>query len=247
MKENYTPKPQFSHSGNEKKEFVEKMFDDISNKYDFLNHFLSFGIDIYWRNKFINKLNIKNGSTVLDVACGTGDIGFNILKNNKINLINIDISKNMLSIAKKKACKKNINNIQFIHGDAEKLPIDDNSIDFLTISYGFRNTSNHKIALSEFHRVLKPGGTLGILEFSIPKSKIMGKLFKFYFHKILPKIASLFSQKNAYKYLPESVDFFPSRKKIYNLINKAGFKNVNFFDLTFGISTIFLGKKNDTK
>ena len=100
MKENFTPKPQFSHSGNEKKEFVEKMFDDISNKYDFLNHFLSFGIDIYWRNKFINKLNIKNGTTVLDVACGTGDIGFNILKNNKINLINIDISKNMLSIAK---------------------------------------------------------------------------------------------------------------------------------------------------
>ena len=247
MKVNITPKPQFDHSGDEKKYFVEKMFDDISRKYDFLNHFLSFGIDIYWRKKFINKLNIKNGSTVLDVACGTGDVGFHILKNNKINLINIDISNNMLSIAKKKAFKKKLKNIQFIHGDAEKLPIDDDSIDFLTISYGFRNTSHHEIALSEFHRVLKPGGTLGILEFSIPKSKIIGNLFTFYFHNILPKIASLFSQKKAYKYLPESVDFFPSREKICNSINKAGFNDTNFIDLTFGISTIFLGKKNDTK
>ena len=240
-------KPNFKHSGDEKKEFVEKMFDDISTKYDFLNHFLSFGIDIHWRKKFINKLNIQNGETVLDVACGTGDIGFHILKKHEINLINIDISKNMLLIAKKKALKKNLKNIKFLHGDAEKLPLEDNSIDHLTISYGFRNTSHHDIALSEFHRVLKPGGNLGILEFSIPKSKIMGNLFKFYFHKILPKIASMFSQKKAYKYLPESVDFFPSRGKICNKITEAGFNNACFIDLTFGISTIFLGNKNGTK
>ena len=247
MKKNMENKPEFKHSGNEKKEFVEQMFDDISTKYDFLNHFLSFGIDIHWRKKFINKLNIQNGDTVLDVACGTGDIGFHILKKHEVKLINIDISKNMLLIAKKKAIKRNLHNIKFLHGDAENLPLDNNSVDHLTISYGFRNTSHHNIALSEFHRVLKPGGNLGILEFSIPKSKIMGSLFKIYFHKILPKIASIFSQKKAYKYLPESVDFFPTRKNICAKITKTGFNNVCFIDLTFGISTIFLGNKNNAK
>ena len=142
-------KPNFKHSGDEKKEFVEKMFDEISIKYDFLNHFLSLGIDIYWRKQFIKKLKIQNKTTILDVACGTGDVGFQILKKYDINLINIDISKNMLLIAKEKAKKKNITNIQFIHGDAEKLPLEDKSVEYLTISYGFRNTSDHNIALSE--------------------------------------------------------------------------------------------------
>ena len=243
MNKNMTTKPTFKHTGDEKKEFVEQMFDDISKKYDFLNHFLSLGIDIYWRKQFIKKLNLKNNDTILDVACGTGDVGFHILKKYNINLINLDISQKMLLIAQKKAVKKKFTNIQFIHGDAEKIPLEDNSIDSLTISYGFRNTSHHSIALSEFYRVLKPGGNLGILEFSIPNSKIMGKLFTFYFHEILPKIASIFSQKKAYKYLPESVEFFPSRKQICDKMIKAGFSNVNFTDLTFGISTIFLGNK----
>lgn len=238
------PIPHFKHQGDEKKKFVEKMFDDISPKYDFLNHFLSLGIDIYWRKKFINKIKIQNDTSILDVACGTGDVGFQILKKYNVKLINIDISKNMLSFARKKAIKKNLNNIEFIQGDAESLPIDDNSIDYLTISYGFRNISNYEKALSEFHRVLKPKGTLAILEFSIPKSKMVGKLFQLYFHYILPLIGSLFSRSDAYLYLPESVDFFPKRNDICNKINSAGFIKTKVIDLTFGISTIFLGYKN---
>ena len=164
--------PSFKHSGSGKKEFVEKMFDDISPSYDFLNHFLSLGMDIYWRKIFIRNLNIHNGKTLLDVACGTGDIGFEILKSHKIKLINIDLSKKMLGIAKKKALKKKLYDIHFIQGDAEILPLENDSVDILTIAYGFRNIAHYENALREFYRVLKPGGILGILEFSIPNSRI---------------------------------------------------------------------------
>ena len=239
------PLPKFKHSGKGKKEFVQKMFDDISPRYDFLNHFLSLGIDIYWRRKFIQNLNILSGHTVMDVACGTGDIGFEILKKYNIELINLDLSKKMLNIAEKKAKDKRFENIQFIQGDAEMLPLENNSVDCLTIAYGFRNIAHYKKALEEFYRVIKPGGTLGILEFSIPRSKIFASLFTFYFHHILPRIGSLFSRSDAYRYLPESGDFFPTRNDICHKIISAGFQDSTFIDMTFGVSTIFLGQKSE--
>jgi len=239
------PLPRFKHAGEGKKEFVQKMFDDISPCYDFLNHFLSLGVDIYWRRKFIRNMNIKSGHTVLDVACGTGDIGFEILKKYNVELINLDLSENMLNIAEKKAKDKRFENIQFIQGDAEALPLENNSVDCLTIAYGFRNIAHYKKALEEFYRVIKPGGTLGILEFSIPKSKIFASLFKFYFHHILPRIGSLFSRTDAYRYLPESVDFFPDRNEICRKIISAGFQSSTYIDMTFGVSTIFLGQKSE--
>ena len=220
------------------------MFDDISPHYDFLNHFLSFGIDIHWRKKFIQKLDIHDGDTVLDVACGTGDVGFEILKKYSVSITGIDLSPKMIELAQGKARQKKLDNITFIEGDAENLPLDDNSVDCLTISYGFRNISNYKQALGEFLRVLKPGGKLGILEFSKPKSKFIGIIFKLYFHQILPWIASFFSRSDAYRYLPESVDFFPSRHDICRKIIYSGFQRAEIHDLTFGISTVFLGIKD---
>ena len=198
---------------------------------------------IFWRKKFIRKLNIANGTKVLDVACGTGDICFEILKYHSVSVIGLDLSQNMINLANNKATKKKQENVTFIQGDAENLPLESNSIDYLTISYGFRNISNYKIALSEFYRVLKPGGKLGILEFSKPKSRFIGSFFHLYFHHILPRIASLFSRSDAYRYLPESVDFFPSRHDICRKIIYSGFKRAEIHDLTFGISTIFLGFK----
>ena len=221
------------------------MFDDISPHYDFLNHFLSFGIDIHWRKKFIQKLDIHDGDTVLDVACGTGDVGFEILKKHSVSITGIDLSPKMIELAQGKARQKKLDNITFIEGDAENLPLDDNSVDCLTISYGFRNISNYEQALEEFLRVLKPGGKLGILEFSKPKSKFIGIIFKLYFHHILPRIANFFSRSDAYRYLPESVDFFPSRHDICRKIIYSGFKRAEIHDLTFGISTIFLGFKDE--
>jgi len=236
--------PTFKHAGDGKKEFVRQMFDDISPHYDFLNHFLSLGIDIYWRKKFIRNLNLQDGDYILDVACGTGDVGFEILKKYQIQLTNMDISRKMLDIAEKKAQDKKLENIQFIQGDAEELPLENESVDCLTIAYGVRNIAHYEKALEEFYRVLKPGGILGILEFSIPKNRIFGGFFKFYFHHILPWIASLLSRSDAYRYLPESVIFFPSRKDICRKIISSGFKRSKYIDLTFGVSTIFLGYKS---
>jgi len=237
--------PEFTHQGKDKKEFVQRMFDDISPHYDFLNHFLSLGIDIYWRKKFTRKLDIQDDYNILDVACGTGDVGFEILKKHSVSITGIDLSQKMVDLAQLKARKQNLGSITFLQGDAENLPLDDNSVDCLTISYGFRNISNYEIALSEFHRVLKPGGKLGILEFSEPKSKVVGFIFRIYFHHILPRIASLFSRSDAYRYLPESVDFFPTRHDICRKIIYSGFQRAEIHDLTFGISTIFLGFKDE--
>ncbi len=159
------PLPSFKHTGEGKKEVVQNMFDDISPRYDFLNHFLSLGTDIYWRKKFIHTLNIQDGQTILDVACGTGDICFEILKYHSVSVTGLDLSQNMINLAIEKAKKLNQDNVTFIHGDAENLPLESNSIDYLTMSYGFRNISNYEKSLSEFYRVLKPGCIFGILEF----------------------------------------------------------------------------------
>ena len=236
--------PKFTHEGKNKKKFVREMFNDISSNYDFLNHFLSLGIDIYWRKKFVRKLNISHGDHIADIACGTGDVCFEILRNHKANVTGIDLAENMISIASEKAQKKQVENVQFLVGDAEDLPLDSNSVDFLTISYGFRNIAHYEKAIEEFLRVLKPGGMLGILEFSKPKNSWLGSLFTFYFHQVLPRLGSLFSRSDAYRYLPESVDFFPSREDICRKLIYGGFHRAEIHDLTLGISTIFLGFKS---
>ena len=119
------------------------MFDEIAPTYDLLNHILSLGTDVYWRKKFVQQLDIQDEHKILDIACGTGDVGFEILKHNSIVLINLDSSQNMLNLARQKAAKKNINNITFINSDAEQLPLESNSVDCVTIAFGIRNLSNY--------------------------------------------------------------------------------------------------------
>jgi len=237
---------EFLHRGNKKKKLVQKMFDDISSTYDFLNHFLSLGIDKYWRKRFLKQLPITNETSVLDVATGTGDIGFEIRKKFSCPIVGLDYSHKMLEVGKQKAKKLNTKDFKFIQGDAEALPFDDNSFDIITISYGFRNLGNFKNALDEFYRVLKPNGTLGVLEFSKSKSTFFSTCFNIYFHYIIPSIGKLISGSNAYKYLPESVTEFTSRNELLNLMEKTKFNQCYMMDLTFGITTIFIGhKKND--
>ena len=234
---------EFTHKGKDKKEFVKYIFNDISKTYDFLNHFLSFGIDIIWRKKFIKSLNFSNGDKVLDVATGTGDIAFAIRKKYKTEITGLDLSVNMLEVAKKKSKKFNIKDITFIEGDAENLPFENNTFDKLVISYGFRNLGDPKKGLHEFYRVLKPGGKVGILEFFQPKSTIMAKVFKFYFNKILPKIASLFSNSKAYRYLPESVENFVTPNELKILLEGVHFHNISSKNMSFGITTIVNAEK----
>jgi len=231
---------------NEKKVFIKEMFNEISPSYNLLNRILSLGIDIYWRNKFINKLAITNGNNILDVATGTGDIVKNIVRRNNVKITGIDISDKMIEIAKE-SIKDIKSKISWDVGDAENLPYEDESFDLITISYGFRNLTDFNRALLEFNRVLKPTGSLAILEFSQPNNLIIGSLFNTYFHYILPTIASLVSSNYAYKYLPESVENLISREEICYEIESAGFSNVSYEDISFGISTIFLGKKDYDK
>ncbi|MBC8375146.1 MAG: bifunctional demethylmenaquinone methyltransferase/2-methoxy-6-polyprenyl-1,4-benzoquinol methylase UbiE [FCB group bacterium] len=238
------PESEFLHSGDEKKTQVQSMFDGIASRYDFLNHFLSLGIDLYWRKQSVKALELEDGHNLLDVACGTGDQGFAALKVANIEVVGLDFSFNMLELAKKKIDKRGLaENFEVVQGDAENLPFQDNTFDALSISYGIRNVGTISAALSEFYRVLKPGGRLSILEFSEPLGWFFGRLYRFYFDHILPKLAGMMSSKSAYTYLPESVRHFPDRSDFKDLLSSEGFQHVNHRDLTFGITAIYYGVK----
>ena len=238
------PMSEFAHSGTLKKEYVQTMFNDVAHRYDFLNRFLSCGIDVYWRKQLVNTLDIEVGDRILDVACGTGDVSRAILKKHKAHMTGLDYASKMVERAKDKATALGFSNrVQFMQGDAETMPFAEGFFDKLCIAFGFRNMGHYDVALREFYRVLKPGGQLAILELSEPHSSVFKKCYGFYFSKVLPKVASLVSRDDAYRYLPESVVHFPPREEICGMLGAAGFQGVGYKDLTFGASTIFLGTK----
>jgi demethylmenaquinone methyltransferase/2-methoxy-6-polyprenyl-1,4-benzoquinol methylase len=229
-----------------KKEQVADMFNNISKTYDFLNHFLSFGIDVIWRKIAINELKNDQPKLILDVATGTGDFAFealSILKPGKI--IGVDISRGMLDIAQQKINKRNLSQrFEVKLGDSEKLPFEMNEFDAVTVAYGVRNFENLERGLADIYRVLKPGGKTVILEFSKPRVFPVKQLYRFYFNYITPGIGKLFSKDaRAYAYLPESVAAFPDGKTFTALMDKAGYKNTKCRPLAFGICSIYTGLK----
>ena len=232
----------FIHQGSEKKKYVKQMFNDISGTYDLINIISSFGIDRYWRYRLVNSIKLNSNQKLLDVATGTGDVAFGFLKKYNVAITGLDIAKNMIQISKNKALKFS-GNIEFKVGDAENMNFENSYFDALTISFGFRNLGSYDKALSEFHRVLKNNGKLAILEFSKPTSKWFAPFFRFYFNKVVPRIGALLSRKDAYLYLPESVDYFLTRDDLCKKMNNAGFKNVIYKDYTFGIATLYIGDK----
>tara|TARA_B100000614_G_scaffold262253_1_gene294915 strand:- start:10366 stop:11088 length:723 start_codon:yes stop_codon:yes gene_type:complete len=236
----------YQHIGKDKKKFVEKMFDNISFKYDFFNRLTTFYIDQYWRSQFINKLNLQSNLKVLDIATGTGDVIIQICKRDEtIKGVGFDCSQNMLNIAKNKSKRKKLNQIDYIYGFAEELPFKDNSIDIVTISFGIRNFNNYELALNEIKRVLKPNGKLAILEFCKPKNNFFNYIFSFYFKKILPLIGKLLTGEKIFDYLPESVNNFFTRNGLIKKIEEAGFKNLFSKNLTFGVCSIIISKKSN--
>jgi demethylmenaquinone methyltransferase/2-methoxy-6-polyprenyl-1,4-benzoquinol methylase len=232
-------------TGDKRKQYVQKMFNDIAHRYDLLNHLLSGGTDIYWRRKAISKLSIPPDSLVLDIACGTGDLAFTTQKLKKSNVIGLDIATKMLVLAKQKTIdKKKADKINFLAGDGENIPFADGSFDAVTVAFGVRNMGDVKKNLSEMSRVIKSGGELIILEFSTPKSKLLKKIYRIYFHKILPFIGKLISKdEEAYNYLPASVDYFPPRREFARWIEDEEFTPVNFWRLFNGIAVIYKGVK----
>lgn len=231
------------HAG--KKEQVAKMFDSISGSYDFLNHFLSLGIDTVWRRKAIRQLQPQQPKLILDVATGTGDFAVAALRLNPDKVIGIDISEGMLEVGRKKMLKRGFESkIELRSGDSEKLPFEENKFDAIIVGFGVRNFENLEKGLGEMFRVLKPSGKVVVLEFSRPTVFPLRQLFHFYFKFILPKIGRWVSRdSSAYTYLPESVQAFPDGQRFTSILTQVGFKSTTCTPLTFGISSLYTGVK----
>ncbi len=235
----------YQGSSNNKKEQVEQMFDNIAHKYDFLNHFLSLGIDKLWRKKAVRLLKNYQPKSILDVATGTGDFAIAARKTNAEKIVGFDLSEKMIRVGEQKVKRFKLDHlIQFQKGDSENMPFGDESFDAITVAFGVRNFENLEIGLDEFFRVLKPGGVAVILEFSKPKYFPFKQLYKFYFFKILPFIGGLVSKDtSAYSYLPESVMAFPDDHDFLSILIERGFDTAIQKRQTFGIATIYLAVK----
>ena len=233
-----------------RQEKIVNMFDEIAKSYDLANRVLSFGVDKSWRRdaciKTYDYLNNKELDTVLDIACGTGDMceyWDKIAKEKGINIkkiVGIDPSVGMLEEAKKKGL-----NATFLEGEAKDIPAKDKSSDILSISYGLRNVVDRKEALDEFYRVLKSGGYLVILEFTkLPKQNFISKIRDFYMKKILPFIGGILSKNfNAYNYLPNSIEDFLTTQKLVEELKMSGFEIIEVKGYSMDISTLFIAKK----
>lgn len=227
------------------KEKVVGMFNSIAPTYDFLNHFLSLNIDKVWRRKLVKLVAPYKPERILDVASGTGDLAIALNKLKPSGIVGVDISEGMLEVGRKKIARKGLSNvITLLYGDSENLPFPTNSFNAVTVSFGVRNFAHLDIGLSDMCRVLKPGGVVAVLEFSMPRRFPVVQLYKFYFLKMLPFFGKMFSgHSDAYTYLPESVLQFPSGEKFLKLMEEAGFSNVKEKRLNFGIASIYTGEK----
>jgi demethylmenaquinone methyltransferase/2-methoxy-6-polyprenyl-1,4-benzoquinol methylase len=223
---------------------VREMFATIAARYDLLNHLLSGNIDKRWRRlvaKTLFSVLADPEAQVLDVACGTGDLSFTLRENGQARIIGIDFCRPMLDVAASKAMRSG-SLVPFVEGDALALPFADCSFEATTIAFGLRNLANVGAGFRELLRVLKPGGTLAVLEFSKPKTPLLRSLFKLYFTRVLPLFGGLISgSKSAYQYLPDSVSRFPDQSALASLMNEAGFEKVSFQNLTGGIAALHLG------
>lgn len=228
-----------------KKEQVAQMFNNISGRYDFLNHFLSLGIDKRWRKKAVKILAASKPELVLDVATGTADFAIQALQAGPNKIVGIDISEGMLDVGRKKLADKGLTKkIELRLGDSENLPFPDNNFDAVTVGFGVRNFENLKKGLQEINRVMKPGAQLIVLEFSRPTRFPFKQVYNFYFKFVLPRIGRLVSRdKSAYTYLPESVEAFPDGDRFTDILTETGFKNTACTPLTFGVSSIYTAQK----
>ncbi len=233
------------NSDKSKKEEVAEMFNNISANYDFLNHFLSLGIDHLWRKKAIQQLKNTEVKKVIDIATGTGDFAIATLKLNPEEVIGLDISVGMLAVGEQKMIKKNVNSIIKMQlGDSENIPYESNYFDALTVGFGVRNFENLERGLEEMLRVIRPGGKAVILEFSKPKKFPVKQVFSFYSKYFIPFFGKRISKdEKAYAYLPESVQAFPEGEEFKQILRKLNYKNVDSILLSGGIATIYIGTK----
>lgn len=225
--------------------FIESMFDRIAPRYDFLNHFLSLYQDKLWRRRAVSSLKLPGKGRVLDVACGTADIGLEVLRRYPdAFVLGVDLSEGMLEKGLHKIRAAGAEgSIELKKGNALALPFENESFDALTIAFGIRNIQDREGALSEFLRCLRPGGRLAVLELTMPDKGFLRSLYLLYFDKILPRLAGFFSSNSAYRYLPDSVFTFPEASVFAQTIREAGFENVGYEQLSLGVASLFTAEK----
>ena len=241
MKKSVTP---YNQEDSKKKQVTE-MFDGISTEYDALNRKISLGIDVKWRRRVVDLLIPKKPESILDIATGTGDLALALTATKASRIVGLDISAGMLSVGKDKVKVENLQNtIEMVIGDSEALTYDDNSFDAVTVAFGVRNFENLELGLSELFRVLKPGGTLVVLETAVPTRFPFKQGYKFHTQVIIPLMGKLFTRDQAaYKYLSDSAAVFPHGKQFNNILEKMGFIEVEDSPQTLGVVSIYCATK----
>ena len=225
----------------EKKRQVKLMFDNIAGRYDFLNHFLSFGLDFYWRKKALKLTELNSHSILLDVACGTGDVAIQAMKMGVQKIYGADFSHNMLKLFDKKSKWVDGKLVQMV---AEKIPFKNESVTNITVAFGVRNFYDIQEGFNSFYRILKPNGKATVIEFRMPSNKIIKSIYKFYFKNILPVLGGIISgDKAAYTYLPDSVQEFDEKVNLENLLTNSGFKKIKKYNFTFETVQVLIAQK----
>lgn len=230
-----------------KKEQVEEMFDNIAPTYDRLNHIMSLNIDRIWRRRVMRIIRRAKPQRIMDVATGTGDLAIAMARKvNEAHILGVDLSEEMLSEARKKIKRLELEKrITLEKGDAENLTmVASESVDAATVAFGVRNFENIERGLSEIYRTLRPGGKLVVLEFSMPKNRLVRWVYRQYAHRLLPRIGGMISKdKQAYTYLPDSVEEFPAPERFAEILKGVGFKSVKLSSQSFGIAYIYEATK----
>ncbi len=227
---------------------IRRMFGSIAPWYDTLNHLLSLNVDTHWRKALTKLVPPTPGRPVLDLCTGTGDLAFALDKaaGGKCPITGSDFVPEMLTIARKKCDRRKASDrIRFVEADSQQLRFESDHFDLVTVSFGLRNVTDTDKGLAEMVRVAAVGGRVAVLEFSRPRGKVLGPLYQWYFRRVLPRVGNLLAKNDdsAYKYLPESVLTFPDGEELAAKMRTHGLKDVWFKPLTFGIATLYVGRK----
>lgn len=227
---------------------VRRMFAEIANNYDRMNHLLSMNVDRYWRWRTVHIVSPQGDAPILDVCTGTGDLALAYYRRakGKVEVVGGDFCPPMLEIARKKAAgKKGTADLTFVEADAQNLPFPDDRFQIVSVAFGLRNVADTDRGIREMTRVCRPGGRVAILEFSMPTLPVVKQLYGWYFRNILPRIGQFFAKnkEEAYQYLPDSVGQFPMGEALAERLRAAGLKQVRYYPLTLGLATLYVGVK----